>query len=126
MIIENVQPARCSLTSATFSFFLALITTVTGFQKILQACSGHVTGCLLVVGSSSDGLIHARFSLVHRSVHDAARFATSAAADCFLLLFSATGTGFARSAACGSRRAGDGNSASPNQAGYAHTGEQLF
>ncbi len=99
---------------------------MTGFQKTLEAFPGHGAGCLLVGGGSLDSLIHTRFSLFHRSVHDAARFAASAAADCFFHLLSAPGTGFARSAAGRGRPAGDGKSAGPDQAGNAHAGEQIL
>lgn len=121
-----VQPARCSSTSAAFPFLLDLINSVTGIQNVLDAIPGHSPGCLLIGGSGSDGLVHARFSLFLRSVHDAARFSTSAAAGCSLRLFSATGTGFAGSAAGGSWPTGDGKSSGPDQAGYAHTGEQTL
>ena len=121
-----MQPARYLSASAAFALFLHFIGSVTGFQETFKAFPGHGASCLLVSGSSINGLIHARLSLFHRSVHDAARFTASAAADCFLYLFSATGTGFARSPAGGGRPAGDGKPASPNQARNAHAGEQIL
>ena len=126
MTNRYVQPARCLSTSAAFSFFLNFISSVTGFQKTFQAFPGHCSGCFLVGGSSIDGLIQTHFRLFHRSVHDAARFSASAAPDCFLHLFSATGTGFTRSTAGGGRPAGDGKSAGPDQAGNTHAGEQIL
>ena len=121
-----MQPARCLAASAAFSIFLDFISSVTGFQKTVQAFPCHCSGCFLVGGSSIDGLIQTRFRLFHRSVHDAARFSASAAADCFFHLLSATGTGFARSTAGGGRPAGDGKSAGPDQAGNTHAGEQIL
>ena len=125
-IICCVQPARRTSASAAFSFLLDLLGAVTGIQKILEAFPGHCPGSLLIGGGGVDGLVHAFFGRFQRSVHDAARFSASAAADCFFYLLSAAGTGFSRSAAGGGRPAGDGDPAGPDQAGDAHAGEQVL